>query len=422
MQKQFEKLLKNVALTKAQRKDAKTKYTGVCKVVHDHFYEEEYDGSTKLLFGSYAGVKRTAIRPFSEGQDVDVLFKIPKEIFDQYDAHQGNGQSELLQKIRDILLDSKYALGEKPKAWGKVILVKTADGTHNVEILPAYELADGSFKIPNSENGGSWEFFDPRADLENFRLSNTATDKLTRKLTRMIKRWALTVESLSLKSFEIENFVINFLKSYDYEDKKYSIIITDFFQYLSNNVGHDNQSFAETAKNRSAKALDFERNEEFESATEEWQKVFGPSFPSRSSVYKNLADDIAAPMEEFIDDIVPIRINDQYRLKIDCEILQDGYRPTLLSALRMLRKRKKLEFVITYHNVPEPFSVYWKVRNFGREAEDAGQLRGEITLDEGRRRKKESTCYEGEHFVECYIVKDGVCVQRAHIMVPIGNI
>lgn len=422
MQKQFEKLLKKIKLTKAQREDARVKCRGVCKKIHEHFYTEEYNGSTKLIFGSYAKAKRTAIRPFSEDQDVDVLFKIPKETFDQYDAHQGNGQSELLQKIRDILLASKYALGEKPSAWGKVILVKTADGTHNIEVLPAYELEDGGFKIPNSEAGGSWEDFDPRANLENFRLSNLATGGLTGHLSRMVKRWALTVSSLSLKSFQIENFVIAFLEAYDFSDKKYSQIVADFFAYLLESVDEDNRSLVETAKNRSAKALSFEVEEKFEKATEEWRKIFGTSFPSRSSVYKNAADDIAAPEEEFIENRVPVRINSQYQLRIDCEVVQDGFRPTFLSSLRILRKQKRLEFFIAQHNIPEPFSVYWKVRNFGAEAEEQEQLRGKITLDEGRRRKKEGTRYEGEHFVECYIVKNGFCVQRAHIMVPIGSI
>ena len=62
----------------------------------------------------------------------------------------------------------------------------------------------------------------------------------------------------------------------------------------------------------------------------------------------------------------------------------------------------------------------WKVRNFGSEAENLGQLRGEIVADEGNRKKKEETRYSGEHFVECYVIKNGICVARDKIMVPIG--
>ena len=43
-----------------------------------------------------------------------------------------------------------------------------------------------------------------------------------------------------------------------------------------------------------------------------------------------------------------------------------------------------------------------------------GQLRGEITKDEGQQAKRESTKFTGDHYVECYIVKDGICVAWAH--------
>lgn len=419
MQKQFERLCKNIRLTKNQRKDARKKYNGVCKVLHDHFYDSEYDGSTKLLFGSYA--KKTAIRPFSEGQDVDVLFKISEDVFNQYNAHEGNGQSALLQKVRDVLLESKYALGEKPKAWGKVILVTTAEGTHNVEVLPAFELPDGSFKIPNSEDGGSWEIFDPRSDLDAFSTSNSNTNKLTRDLIRMVKRWALEVSSLTMKSFQIDRYVINFLESYSYEGKPYAQIVYDFFHYLHPIVDEENKSFVETAKTRIFKAIAFEQEEKFEKATDEWKKIFGSSFPNHIAVHKAFSEDMRAPKEEFINERFPVHINDSYELVIDCEVERDGYRKSLLSTIKSLLKHKSLEFFIKRNTVPEPYRVFWKVRNFGVEAEDLDQLRGEIAEDEGKKRKIENTRYEGEHLVECYVVKDGICVQQASVSVPIGK-
>jgi hypothetical protein len=86
-----------------------------------------------------------------------------------------------------------------------------------------------------------------------------------------------------------------------------------------------------------------------------------------------------------------------------------------------LKKKKRLEFHITNNTVPQPYSILWKVRNFGDEALAANDLRGEITEDLGSERKIENTKYSGEHYVECYIVKDGVCVGMARIMVPIGR-
>ncbi len=68
-------------------------------------------------------------------------------------------------------------------------------------------------------------------------------------------------------------------------------------------------------------------------------------------------------------------------------------------------------------NVPPPFNVYWQVVNTGKEAEHARQLRGEIipskTAGVGGLTQKEYTSYTGMHWVECFIVKNSVCVARS---------
>lgn len=68
-------------------------------------------------------------------------------------------------------------------------------------------------------------------------------------------------------------------------------------------------------------------------------------------------------------------------------------------------------------NVPAPFQVYWQVVNTGKEAEEAGQLRGGIVLSKtagvGGLTQKESTAYTGFHWVECFIVKNNVCVAHS---------
>lgn len=68
-------------------------------------------------------------------------------------------------------------------------------------------------------------------------------------------------------------------------------------------------------------------------------------------------------------------------------------------------------------NVPPPFHVFWQVVNTGKEAEVARQLRGEIVLSKtagvGGLTQKEATSYTGIHWVECFIVKNSVCVARS---------
>ena len=68
-------------------------------------------------------------------------------------------------------------------------------------------------------------------------------------------------------------------------------------------------------------------------------------------------------------------------------------------------------------NVSRPFSVHWQVVNNGEEARNVGLLRGQIfaarTLGKGGLKHSEETMYEGLHWIECFIVKDGKCVARS---------
>jgi hypothetical protein len=278
IQKCFDKFCENIRLTDNQEEDAKTKYDGVCKTLHHYFYEnKQYDGSTKFLFGSYR--KKTNIRPLIEEQDVDVLFKMPVEQFEIYDNYNSNGQSALLQKIREILKDT-YTTTNEIKGWGKVVLVKFKDRTHNIEVLPAWEEENGSFKIPNTEkNGGIWENFNPKKELEDFQNSNKKTNGFTAELSRMVKSWKRQIATLKIKSYEVENYVIDFLRSYDHKEKKYSLIIKNFFEYLKIMVLEENKSHIETALTRINNAIKFEEENKAREASEEWRKIFGKTFP-----------------------------------------------------------------------------------------------------------------------------------------------
>ena len=125
--------------------------------------------------------------------------------------------------------------------------------------------------------------------------------------------------------------------------------------------------------------------------------------------------------EEFIENRYPVHL--MYELKIDCEITQDGYRPWSLRDLLRLKlplfPNKNLKFSITKNNCPEPFSIKWKVCNVGEEALKRDCIRG--TIFDGYDSIQETTNFKGEHFVECYLIKNGICVAKDGISVPIDN-
>lgn len=441
MQKHFKKFIEKIRLTDAQVDDARTKYNHVCSELHSEYYPNiKYDGSTKFLIGSYG--KADNIRPPG---DVDVLFKMPENEFERYDNYTGNGQSQLLQDIRAILKD-EFTTTEKIKAFGKVVVIEFADGTHNIELLPAWQLGDRRYRIPNTENGGSWDIWDPAADIQHIQKSNTETG-CTLDLIRMIKRWK-DYKSIPLKSFKIELIVVDFLSKNAQEKEHYALTVKNFFESL---VSYANQSLvnpsgeivelhddwvskAEKTAKLAEDALALESEGLVKDAVNVWKETFGPDFPmldANKILSKDerdwiggLAQTYPSSTEVFLDRDynIPFVIDGRYLTNLDADVTQDGFRKGALSTFIEkrfpLKKHKKLLFKVKT-TVPLPFEVKWKVRNFGDEARDVSGLRGEISDDKGLLQKDERTLYKGVHYVECYIVKENKCISVGRVFVPI---
>jgi hypothetical protein len=444
MDSAFRKFLENIKLTDLQKADAETKIRNVSETLHAKYYPTlTYDGSTKLLIGSYG--KHTHIRP---PKDIDLLFKMPDSEFARYDALAGNKQSQLLQDIRGVLKD-RFSTTEEIKAWGKVILISFAESTHTVELLPAWRLPTGEYRIPNTENGGSWDIWNPSAEIKAIHESSVQT-KHTKSLVRMLKAWVRNC-GVPLKSFILEILVIDYLRdTYNNQvNAPYSQLILGFFEYLKSkrhgfvhslgsgsaiSLGDEWYSRVDSAVSRAQKAMEYEKAKKHRDASLEWQKVFGADFPTVKDPVDALDEKIAeltrqypSSSEEDLTRTYGIGMNPVigYKVAIDAEVTQNGFRTGWLTDFLKkhfpLLKGKKLKFRIQQINVPEPFDIMWKIRNFGEEAKKAGGLRGEITHDFGSREKTETTLYHGEHYVECYAIKDGVCVAVGKVLVPIGS-
>jgi len=68
-------------------------------------------------------------------------------------------------------------------------------------------------------------------------------------------------------------------------------------------------------------------------------------------------------------------------------------------------------------DIQKPYKVYWQIVNTGNEASQAGALRGEIIDSQIYRGDlvwdRESTRYRGMHWIECFIVRENVCLARS---------
>lgn len=121
---------------------------------------------------------------------------------------------------------------------------------------------------------------------------------------------------------------------------------------------------------------------------------------------------------------VPKSPNLTETVSINCNVSGDGFRTKPLNAFlsvlaRVLPHNLKLECSIARSSVAKPDKVLWKVRNVGPEAERRNDIRGQI-IERGPV-FTENTRFFGDHYIECFVIKDGVCVARKRISVPIGR-
>ena len=393
----------------------------------------------------------TAIKTFS---DVDMLYVLPKELKKQYDDYEDNGQSKLLQKVKQEI--KKRYPKTIVRGDGQVVVVSFESINKTVEVCPCFERTDGAFDYPDSNNGGSWKKTDPMPEIEESNTTIEETNNNYKYVCNLVRSWKNN-KGFKFGGFLIDTLVYNFFnENEDYKNvgfEDYLPLLKDLFSYLkkcnkeqkywyalgsNQKVYNKDGVFVNKAKQAYKKIKD--KTEESDDIYECLQDIFGKSFPVPEEIEENMAIEKNAFLgrnirqtEEFIEDMFDVDI--RYRLKIDCIVKQDGFRDRLLRNILRdklpLKVNKSLEFFITENEFEFLskdgednlyYEVYWKVRNRGEEAIRRDCIRGQIVRDKGTRKKIESTNFKGEHFVECYIVYKNVCIAKDRINVPISTI
>lgn len=160
--------------------------------------------------------------------------------------------------------------------------------------------------------------------------------------------------------------------------------------------------------------------ETVEAAVAGWRGLFGERFPA-PGVQLREAKAMLQPGEEdlFRDYDIPTAITGMVTLST--EVREVGQNLGTIHQNSPLPKEMDLYFHLAQTTIEEPYRVFWKVKNRGSEAAANGQLRGEIREDTGgpNPTKHESTKWAGDHYVEIYVVKDGVCVAKTQQVVDI---
>ena len=189
-----------------------SRYKSITKAVNKEFRNIDSDTLYSLYVGSYG--RGTAIN----SSDIDMLVVLPKEVYEQHDELKGNGQSRLLQAVRNAVME-KYPRSDI-HADGQVVVIKFSDGM-KFEILPAFEhyglggIWDGTYDYPDSNKGGKWRSTNPKAEQKAMKKLNEDSNGLlfdTCKHMREIRD--IHFSSYHLPGIVIDSFVYHNLNGW----------------------------------------------------------------------------------------------------------------------------------------------------------------------------------------------------------------
>ena len=190
---------------------------------------EDIESDNCYIVGSVG--RGTAIAKTS---DFDCIFKLPQTVYDRFNKHSGNGQSKLLQEVKEVIAQTYPST--KIKGDGQVVSITfTACPAGIIELVPAFEQYNGDFKYPNTNNGGSWKITKPTPEItECCRLSDETNGHFI-NFCMLLRKWKNT-NGFAFKGLLIDTMVSDYLEdegisSFGYSD--YEKLIPNLFKYLS---------------------------------------------------------------------------------------------------------------------------------------------------------------------------------------------
>lgn len=386
---------------------------------------------------------RTIIKPLNNHDfDADVLLHLTPQ-----DGWMPKDYVEEVYKA--FRLNGNYK--DKVTRKNRCVTVQYANECH-VDVVPFLELASDQFYITNRNEGddGTYERTDPEGYTGWLDDRNRIANGNLIKAIRLLK-WLRDYK----QTFTCKSVILNVLLAGRVNDanlmadpKHYSDVPTTLVHLLEDlrsyldaypdympriedptcpevdyNHRWDNDqylNFRNKVDYYATKARAAYDEPDKSESIKLWRELFGYQFAPDSA--KGLAGALAAlnsaplsrsdPGEHFIEDIHPVRLASSYKVKImGTARPKNGFRVYQLpSRGNRIEPGRVVRFTVAKCTVPGDYKIYWKIKNRGKVAADAKCLRGEIVP--GANWHDEPTQYRGNHYVECYIVKDGVCVAK----------
>ena len=290
-------------------------------------------------------------------------------------------------------------------------------------------------------------------DVENwFDNENKKTSGLLRKIVRLSKQ--MCSSKANMPSGLIQTALCAECLSYN---DRLDIAFYETIKNIKNRLTYNTNVFIPVDGNRSLteRKVDIERVENYRNllskiifklekledynctridAISAWNLVFEHDY-WKNSLNENFQHDLELALrdsylpvkynhtEEFIEDKYIINDVEEVELKTTVTNIS-GFRDMSLECYLSinaprLRHGVKIKCELKNDKYYDYDYLLWKVRNVGKLAKEKNMIRGQIM--------KRGACIEepcsfyGDHYIECYLIKNNKCIGIGHVDIPIGD-
>ena len=386
--------------------------------------------------------------------DVDVAI-----VFDDTNI-AGLGQREIKNIVVKALKKKCTNFKKEPEALTNCVRIVYSDNYHiDFAIYRRIKNDDGSYKYEHA--GSEWRERDPRAINNWFKDEIKTHGEKLRQAVRLSKMFCKSRESWQMPGGLIQSVLCD-EKIQDYkrmdemfyytmkevqsrleEDKEIKNPTSEQSLLLKDKDKDKVKNLCNRLKDKLSK-LDILFNDKCseKEAIEAWYEFFKHDYwtysedeESRSfAVSENLIvksmNNKLIEYDDTEDNIMPVAHKYNVNVQLNCTVHRNGkYYSKLrymLSKGEKIKKGDKLYFYIDTEKskLYGLYNIYLKVKNVGKIAENTNSIRGQIfnmkdyELKENKYHYEEAS-FEGQHFVECYIEQNGICVAQDFLNVPI---
>ena len=218
----------NLTIPTDKRSSISGRYQLITRRLNLDFRNLESELQHSFYGGSYG--RGTAINGIS---DLDMLFELPSDVYYQYDSHSGNGQSALLQAVKNSIKKT-YSVTDV-SADGQVVEVPFDDGI-TFEVVPCFLNKSETYTYPDSNDGGKWKTTNPKPEIAAIGKGDQDWNGNLKRLGRMIRAWKNKWD-VPMVGLLIDTFAHRFLENWEYRDKSFNFydwMSRDFFDFLAN--------------------------------------------------------------------------------------------------------------------------------------------------------------------------------------------